>query len=77
LAHIYVFAYHPIRDDHADHRDPQQWQFHVVPTIRLPDTKRISLKKVAQLSAAISWLELSATVERLRLALEEIALSQA
>jgi len=42
-----------------------------MPTIRLPDTKRISIKKVAQLSTAISWLELGATVERARFALDQ------
>lgn len=31
LAHIYVFAYHPIRDESADHRDPHQWCFYVLP----------------------------------------------
>jgi hypothetical protein len=39
------------------------------PTIRLPGPKRISLKKVAPLSAAISWSELGATVERARIEL--------
>jgi hypothetical protein len=66
LAHIYVFAYHPIRDDSADHRDPSQWQFYIVPTTRLPATKRIGLAKVALLAPAVSWPQLAAAVERTR-----------
>jgi len=27
LAHVYVFAFHPLRDGSADHRDPGQWQW--------------------------------------------------
>jgi hypothetical protein len=49
FAHIYVFAHHPIMDASADHRDPSQWRFHVVPTNRLPTGKTISLVKVALL----------------------------
>ncbi|MBK8545700.1 MAG: hypothetical protein IPL62_20575 [Caulobacteraceae bacterium] len=29
-ADIYVFAYHPVADPTADHREPTQWQFYVV-----------------------------------------------
>jgi hypothetical protein len=45
-AHIYVFAHHPRIDPQADHRDPAQWDFYVVPTARLPDTRTISLTNV-------------------------------
>jgi hypothetical protein len=69
LAHIYVFAYHPILDDSADHRDPSQWQFYVVPTSQLPTTKRIGLNGVGSLTDAISWSQLAAAVEGVRLAL--------
>lgn len=31
-AHIYVFAYHPIQDESADHRDPRQWCFYILPS---------------------------------------------
>jgi hypothetical protein len=63
LAHIYVFAYHPIRDDSADHRDPNQWRFHVVPATRLPPNKTIGLVRVALLCDAVPWIGLSEAVE--------------
>jgi hypothetical protein len=69
LAHIYVFAYHPIRDDSADHRDPRQWQFYVQPTARLPTAKRISLTRIVLLCGPVSWSMLGETVEQVRLAL--------
>jgi len=69
LADIYVFAYHPIRDESADHRDPSQWQFYVVPTSQLPATKRIGLAKIVLLTPAVSWPQLAVAVEQARLAL--------
>jgi hypothetical protein len=69
LAHIYVFAYHTVLDDSADHRDPRQWRFYVIPSARLQVRKTIGLSKVASLSAASSWQELGDLVERTRLAL--------
>jgi hypothetical protein len=70
LAHIYVFAYHPIRDDSADHRDPNQWRFHVVPAMRLPrQQKTIGLVRVTSLSDAVLWIGLSEAVENARAAL--------
>jgi hypothetical protein len=66
LAHISVFAYHPIRDNSADHRDPTQWQFYVVPARQPPASKRIGLVKVASLTSAVDWSELAAAVERAR-----------
>jgi hypothetical protein len=53
LAHIYLFAYHPILEDTADHRDPAQWTFYVVPTPDLPVAKTISLARIAQLSDSL------------------------
>jgi hypothetical protein len=44
-AHIYVFAYHPVRDESGDHRDASQWQFYVVAANRLPASQSISLEK--------------------------------
>jgi hypothetical protein len=66
FAHIYVFAHHPIMDASADHRDPSQWRFHVVPTNCLPTGKTISLVKVALLSDPTPWIGLKAAVERVR-----------
>ena len=53
-AHLYAFAYHDVRDETADHRDPEQWAFFVVPTSLLPKTKRLSLARLKQLAAPIS-----------------------
>jgi hypothetical protein len=69
FAHIYVFAYHPIRDDGADHRDPNQWRFHIVPATQLPASKTIGLVRVALLSDAVLWIGLSEAVESARAAL--------
>jgi hypothetical protein len=68
FAHIYVFAHHPIMDESADHRDPRQWRFHVVPANRLPPSKTISLVKVALLSDAVLWSDLKAAIESARVA---------
>jgi hypothetical protein len=41
LADVYVFAHHPVFDlEQVDHRDPEQWVFHVVPEHRLPGIQR-------------------------------------
>jgi hypothetical protein len=66
-AHIYVFAYHPILDESADHCDPQQWRFHVVPASALPENKTIGLARVMTFAAPVHWGALSTTVEAIRL----------
>ena len=66
-ADIYVLAYHPVMDNSADHRDPHQWTFHVVATVRLPATKSISLKAVRRLASPIGFADLAATVEGVRI----------
>ncbi|MGC9960178.1 hypothetical protein, partial [Roseiarcus sp.] len=63
-AEIYVFAYHPIKDDTADHRDPLQWTFFVVRTRDLPEAEEIFL---SELSGNLSIAELAASVEAARL----------
>jgi len=54
-AHIYVFAWHPeINPEVADHRDPMQWQFFVVPEPLLSRTaKTISLSAVRRLAGPV------------------------
>jgi hypothetical protein len=66
FADIYVFAHHPIMGASADHRDPIQWRFHVVPADRLPAGKTISLAKVALLADGVPWSDLKSVVESLR-----------
>lgn len=58
-AHLYVLAHHGIYDDSADHRDPSQWEFFVIPSGSLPDIKRISLKAAQGLAPAVTIAELA------------------
>jgi hypothetical protein len=67
FADIYLFAYHPIFNDTADHCDPRQWRFHVIMSNRLPPGKTISLSKIAPLSEQLAWENLGEAVEALRL----------
>jgi hypothetical protein len=62
-AHIYVFAYHGVQDETADHRDPAQWLFYVVSTARLPPSKRISLLAVQRLHGGVPFADLLSEVE--------------
>lgn len=52
-AHLYVLAYHDRRDDSADHRDPSQWEFFVIPSVMLPPVARIGLNNVRRLSESV------------------------
>ena len=61
-AHIYVFAHHPTFDDTADHRDPAQWLFYVVPTTALPDVKQIALGTIKAMAEAVPISKLGETV---------------
>jgi hypothetical protein len=67
LAHVYVFAYHPIADTTANHLDPSQWVFYLVAAERLPANKSIGLARVTSLASAAAWEALFAAVEQLRL----------
>ncbi len=62
-ADIYVFAYHGVCDEAADHRNPSQWQFYVVPTTKLPDTKRIRLSAVARLAMPVGIDDLRRAID--------------
>ena len=63
-ADIYVFAWHPVRDpETADHRDPGQWRFFVVPEERLPrEKKTLSLNLLKDLSEEIGNEQLASDV---------------
>lgn len=63
-AHIYIFAYHPVLDEGADHCDPQQWQFFVVPTADLPSTKRMGLRTLTKLAEPRAYHELAVAVDK-------------
>jgi hypothetical protein len=45
-ANFYIFAWHPLVDAAADHRDPDQWEFYVIASDRLPEQKSLSLSMV-------------------------------
>ncbi len=61
-AHLYVFAHHGIYADHADHRDPAQWEFYVVDTRDLPDIKQAALSTISRLTSAVPVTALADTV---------------
>jgi hypothetical protein len=62
-ADTYVFAYHPVTDHTADHREPAQWQFYVVLEERLPEQKTLALSVVADLSTRVGFSELRESVQ--------------
>jgi hypothetical protein len=64
-AHLYVFAHHPVFDDTADHRNPEQWLFYVVATASLPNTKRVGLTTLRSMMESCSYAELRGRVEKL------------
>jgi hypothetical protein len=66
-AHLYVFGYHPILDDTADHRDPLQWLFYAVATADLPVARSVSLRRLDTLVRPCRYEELAGRVEELRL----------
>ncbi len=68
-AQLYVFAYHPVADDSADHRDPEQWRFYVVEAARLPGSKTLALSRVRALATGCAFADLADAVETLRIAL--------
>ena len=64
-AHTYVFAWNGFSDDEADHRNPAQWVFYVVPVFLLRDgQKTISLSKIAGLAAPVPITGLGAAVTK-------------
>ena len=59
-AHIYILAWHPIADEtEADHREPAQWLFFIVPANQLPqDQKTISRTVVEKRWSAVRFEQL-------------------
>jgi hypothetical protein len=54
-ADLYVFAWHPVFDpkEAVDHRDPDQWEFYLVPETQLPKgQKTIGLNSLMNLESA-------------------------
>src|SRR5271166_1305109 len=66
-AHIYVFAFHPVRDRNiADHREPHQWEFYVVATSQLPANRTISLPRLRGICSAVPYQGAEEKVEQIR-----------
>jgi hypothetical protein len=63
-ADLFIFAWHPVTDAGADHRDPQQWQFFVVAERDLPAQGSLSLSRVRQFTNPTGFSELAAKVQR-------------
>ena len=55
-AALYVFAHHPVFNPAlADHRDPEQWEFYVVPATELPAQRSLGLNGIRSLASAVSF----------------------
>ena len=70
-ADIYVLAWHPEPNPEiADHHNPEQWQFFVVPADNLPPKppqvkeQRIGLAAVKKLATAVTYDRLAAEVDK-------------
>jgi hypothetical protein len=61
-ADIFVFAYHPVADLTADHREPSQWVFYIVLEAALPKTKSIRLPALNELGSAVPFVALRDSV---------------
>jgi hypothetical protein len=75
-ADLYLFAWHPVPQlRRADHRDPQQWQFFLIPVRLLPEKKKtLGLRPVQKTAAhhgagSIRYPALAETIEAWRLRL--------
>ena len=66
-ADLYIFCWHADpRRQFADHRDPREWEFIVVPTERLPTSqKTISLRRVRELGESVRSDSLALVVEKI------------
>lgn len=61
-AQLYIFAHHFVGSAEADHRDPAQWAFYVIPTSALPGTKRIGIAAVRSRASGCDFAGLAAAV---------------
>jgi len=63
-AQTYVFAWNPVYGPDTDHRNPDQWEFYVVPATLLPVGQRtIVLSKIKKLAAPVNLDQLSDAME--------------
>ena len=64
-AEIYILAWHPVKDESADQRDPAQWWFYVLGVGELPNTKTISQSVAHKRWSFVSYGGLKAAVDDL------------
>lgn len=66
-ADLYIFGWHgETREEVADHGDPEQWEFIVVPTEQLPaGQKTIGLEALRTRGKSVRWDSLASTVEKM------------
>jgi hypothetical protein len=64
-AHAYVFAFHPLTGEEADHRLAEQWRFYPVLTSALPEAASISLERLGRLAPACVVTDLQRQIEAL------------
>lgn len=64
-ADIFIFAWHGRTDESADHREPDQWQFFIVPEHRLPVQKSIGWAALNRLAQPVAHATLQSAVERI------------
>ena len=66
-ADLYIFCWHPeALEQFADHRDPEQWEFIVVPTERLPvGQKTIGLASLRDIGESVRSNSLALAVGRM------------
>jgi hypothetical protein len=61
-AELFIFGWHWIADATADHREPAQWLFYVVPETALPAQASLSLAALARLADPVDYDTLRARV---------------
>lgn len=62
-AHLYIFCLHERSDAGADHRNPAQWTFFVVPTSLLPPVKSVGIASVRRLASGVDFRNLGSQVD--------------
>ncbi len=58
-ATLYIFAWHPFVNASADHRDPDQWEFYLIATDKLPNQNSMGLSMIKSLCVLSTANELS------------------
>lgn len=66
-AEIFVFGWHGETSPSADHRDPAQWRFYVVPESALPAQRSLSLAALSRLTEPVEVGELAEAVRLIAL----------